>query len=139
MINGDISNETPPRIIVAMEVVVRSETMTSKALFGKPKTARKVTGLNNAELSKLWNSAFNYGLAIELAAFEDEGWTQEDVGKLMIRLDFRGGNPFNYAQIYDSFHDLVSELPYRPNLKAVIDLPNQVARYGSWGLDLNNL
>jgi len=139
MINGNISNETPPRIIVAMEVVARSETMTAKTLFGKTKTARKVTGLNNAELSKLWNSSFNYGLAIELAAFEDEGWTQEDVDKLMTRLDNRGGNPFNYAELYGSFHDLVGELPYRPNLKAVIDLPNQVARYGSWGLDLNNL
>jgi hypothetical protein len=113
--------------------------MTAKTLFGKTKTARRVTGLNNAELSKLWNSSFNYGLAIELAAFEDEGWNQEDVDKLMARLDNRGGNPFNYAELYGSFHDLVGELPYRPNLKAVIDLPNQVARYGSWGLDLNNL
>ena len=64
---------------------------------------------------------------------------QADVDKLMTRLDNRGGNPFNYAELYDSFQDLVSELPYRPNLKAVIDLSNQVARYGSWGLDLNNL
>jgi hypothetical protein len=139
MINGDISNETPPRIIVAMDVVVRSDFATAKPLFGKTKTVRKVTGLNKAELSKLWNASFNYGLAIELAAFADEGWTQEDVDKIMARLDNRGGNPFNYAELYDSFHDLVSELPYRPNLKAVIDLSNQVARYGSWGLDLNNL
>lgn len=139
MINGDISNETPPRIIVAIDVVVQSDVTTTKNVFGKPKTVRKVTGLNNAQLSKLWNASFNYGLAIELAAFWADGWTQEDIDKLMTRLDNRGGNPFNYAELYDSFHDLVNELPYRPNLKAVIDLPNQVARYGSWGLDLNNL
>jgi hypothetical protein len=139
MINGDISNETPPRIIVTIDVVVQSDINTTKNVFGKPKTSRTVIGLNNAQLSKLWNAAFNYGLAIELAAFSADGWVQADVDKLMTRLDNRGGNPFNYAELYDSFQDLVSELPYRPNLKAVIDLSNQVARYGSWGLDLNNL
>lgn len=139
MIKGEISNETPPRIIVTIDVVVQSDINTAKNVFGKPKTSRTVTGLNNAQLSKLWNAAFNYGLAIELAAFSADGWVQADVDKLMARLDNRGGNPFNYAELYDSFQDLVSELPYRPNLKAVIDLPNQVARYGSWGLDLNNL
>lgn len=139
MYRGDISNETPPRIIVVIDVVVQSEEKTTKALFGKTKVSKAITALNNAQLSRLWNAAFNYGLAIELAAFEADGWTQEDVDKLMNRLDNRGGNPFNYSELYGSFHDLVGELPYRPNLKAVIDLPNQVARYGSWGLDLNNL
>jgi hypothetical protein len=139
MLRGDISNETPPRIIVVIDVVVQSEVTTSKNVFGKPRTFRKTTGLNNAQLSKLWNASFNYGLAIELAAFLADDWTQEDIDKLMTRLDNRGGNPFNYAELYDSFQDLVGELPYRPNLKAVVDLPNQVARYGSWGLELNNL
>lgn len=139
MINGDISNETPPRIIVTIDVVVQSEEEKTRNVFGKPRIVRKITGLNNAYLSKLWNASFNYGLAIELAAFWDDGWTQEDVDKLMTRLDNRGGNPFNYAEIYDSFHDLVSELPYRPNLKGVIDIQGNAARYGSWGIDLDRL
>jgi len=138
MLRGDISNETPPRLIVTIDVVVVSELTESKGLLRRS-MVRKVTGLHNAQLSRLWNASFNYGLAIELAAFEDEQWTQEDVNKLMNRLDNRGGNPFNYAELYGSFHDLVTELPYRANLKAVIDLPDRVARYGSWGLDLNNL
>lgn len=139
MLGGDISNETPPRLIVTIDVAVTSELIESKALLRKASTVRKVTGLNNAYLSRLWNASFNYGLAIELAGFEDDLWTQEDLDKLMTRLDNRGGNPFNYAELYGSFQDLVSELPYRSNLKAVIDLPDRVARYGSWGLDLNNL
>ena len=139
MLRGDISNETPPRIIVVIDVVVQSDVKETKPLFGKPTTTKTITGLNNAQLSKLWNASFNYGLAIELAAFSADGWGENDVTKLMTRLDNRGGNPFNYSELYDSFQDLVGELPYRPNLKAVIDLPNQVARYGSWGLELNNL
>jgi len=139
LINGDISNETPPRIIVTIDVAVQSETEETKPLFGKAKASRKITALNNAQLSRLWNASFNYGLAVELAAFEADGWTQGQLDKLMNRLDNRGGNPFNYAELYGSFQDLVGELPYRTNLKAVIDLPDRVARYGSWGLDLNNL
>lgn len=139
MLRGDISNETPPRIIVVIDVVATSEDEEQKKPFRKAEIVKKVVSLNNAQLSRLWNASFNYGLAIELAAFEDEGWTQESVSKLMDRLDNRGGNPFNYSELYGSFHDLVGELPYRTNLKAVIDLPNRVARYGSWGLDLNNL
>lgn len=139
MYRGDISNETPPRIIVVIDVAVQSQLVEDKKAFRKTQTLRKVTSLNNAELSRLWNAAFKYGLAVELAAFSDEGWTQEHVDKLMDRLDNRGGNPFNYSELYDSFHDLVGELPYRSNLKAVIDLSHRVARYGSWGLELPNL
>jgi hypothetical protein len=139
MLNGDISNETPPRIIVVIDVVVTAETEEQKKTFRKAEAVKKIKSLNNSELSKLWKASFDYGLAIELAAFEDEGWSKSDVSKLMDRLDNRGGNPFNYAELYESFHELVSELPYRSNLKAVIDLRNRVARYGSWGLELNNL
>lgn len=139
MLRGDISNETPPRIIVVIDVVVTSEVEEQKKPFRKAETVKKIQSLNNPQLSRLWNASFKYGLAIELAAFEDEGWDNSSVSKLMDRLDGRGGNPFNYAELYGSFHDLVGELPYRTNLKAVIDLPNRVARYGSWGLDLNNL
>lgn len=139
MLRGDISNETPPRIIVVIDVVVKSELVESKSFLKGTTVSRKVTGLNNAELSRLWNAAFNYGLSVELAAFADEGWSEENITKLMDKLDNRGGNPFNYSELFDSFHDLVGELPYRANLKAVIDLPKQVARYGSWGLELPNL
>jgi hypothetical protein len=139
MLRGDISNETPPRIIVIIDVAVQSELSEEKKLLRKSEMIRKVTSLNNAQLSKLWNAAFNYGLAVELAAFENEGWTQEHIDKLMNRLDNRGGNPFNYAELYSSFQDLVGELAYRTNLKAVIDLPGQVVRYGSWGMELQNL
>lgn len=139
MINGDISNETPPRIIVVIGVVAEYEDQEIKKLFGTTKTEKKIKALKNKELSRLWNASFNYGLAVELAAFKDEGWTQELAQGLMDRLDNRGGNPFNYMELYESFSDLVSELPYRSNLKAVIDEYHLVARYGSWGMDLNNL
>jgi hypothetical protein len=35
--------------------------------------------------------------------------------------------------------DFIGDLPYRSNLKGVIDIRTRVARYGSWGIELNNL
>jgi hypothetical protein len=139
MIDGDISNETPPRIIVNIDVAVQSDLDEQKRLLVGSKLTRRVVALNNAALSRLWNKAFQFGLSVELAAFADELWTQEHLDKLMSRLDNRGGNPFNYCELYDSITDFVGELPYRTNLKGVIDLPERVARYGSWGIELENL
>lgn len=139
MYRGDISNETPPRIIVGIDMVVTSELVESKSLLRGTKQTKKVTGLHNAVLSKLWNAAFTYGLAVELAACEDDYWTQEHLDSLMDRLERRGGNPFNYAELYSTIQDFVSELPYRTNLKGVIDTPERAGRYGSWRLDFERL
>jgi hypothetical protein len=143
---GDISNFTSPRIIVVAEVVVLSvedekddETSALSRLFSKPKAPKKKIKWNNMALSHLWKVADNYGLSVELVGYKDEGWSQTDLDGLMDKLDARGGNPFNYAQVYDTFHDLLEELPYRGNLKAVIDQPGGVARYGSWGIELQNI
>jgi hypothetical protein len=139
LIGGDISNETPPRIIVNVDVVVRSDIDEERRLLVGTKRSRKVLGLDNSSLSLLWNKSFRFGLSVELSAFSDELWTQEHLDKLMARLESRGANPFNYANLYDSIDDFIGELPYRGNLKGVIDIPERVARYGSWGIELNNL
>jgi hypothetical protein len=138
MRGGDISNETPPRIIVLIDVVAESETEETRK-FLRSSTSRKVTKLNNQSLSHLWILANKFGLSVELAGFETDDWTQEHLDSIMDRLDRRGGNPFNYAELYANIDDFISELPYRGNLKGVIDLPGRVARYGSWGIELQNL
>jgi hypothetical protein len=137
VIGGDISNETPPRIIVVIDTVVTSELEETKQLFRGAKLQRKVTGLNNTMLSQVWNKSFQFGLSVELAAFEDEMWTQEHLDNMMSRLDGRGANPFNHAETYPSISEFVAELPYRSNLKGVVDLPERLLRYGSWGLNLD--
>ena len=139
MKGGDISNETPPRIIVVIDTVVVSELVEKKTLLLPGKVQRVTKKLNNAQLSHLWNISFKYGLSVELAAFENELWSQADLDKLMDKLDNRGGNPFNYAQLYDDIDEFIGELPYRVNLKGVVDLRERVARYGSWGIELDNL
>ena len=139
MKGGDISNETPPRIIVVIDTVVESELVEKKVMLVPVGMQRTNTKLKNAQLSQLWNLSFKYGLSVELAAFESEKWTQVDIDKLMDKLERRGGNPFNYAELYTDIEDFIGELPYRANLKGVVDLRERVARYGSWGIELDNL
>jgi hypothetical protein len=138
MIGGDISNESSPRLIVTIDVVAESEMTEQKKLFSSSAT-RKVTKLNHLALSHLWNISNKYGMSLELAGFADENWEQEHLDALMDKLDRRGGNPFNYAELYSDIDDFVGEIPYRNNLRGIVDLPSRVARYGSFGIELNNL
>lgn len=138
MIKGDISNETSPRIIVVIDVVANSEIEDGRKLL-RAVSERKVKSLNHLALSHLWNISDKFGLSVELAGFESELWTQEHLDKFMDKLDRRGGNPFNYAELYSDIDDFIGELPYRSNLKGVVDLQQRVARYGSWGIELDNL
>jgi len=138
MKNGDISNQTPPRIIVLIDVVAVSEVVESKKLL-RTTEEKKITRLNAPALSQLWNLGNKFGLSIELAAYADDLWTQEHLDTFMERLDRRGANPFNYAELYSDIENFIDDLPYRANFKGVIDLPGRVARYGSWGVELSNL
>lgn len=138
MINGDISNETSPRIIVVIDVVANSEIFEEKKIL-RTIVERKVVSLNNVALSELWTVSNKYGLSVELAGFANEMWAQSHLDSFMERLERRGGNPFNYAELYSDIDEFISELPYRTNLKGVVDLRERIARYGSWGIELNNL
>jgi len=139
MKGGDISNESPPRIIVVIDVVANSEVTDEKGLFKFNSKSREVKTLNHLALSKLWSLADKYGLSVELAGYKSELWTQEILDNFMDKLDRRGANPFNYAEMYESIEDFIGDLPYRSNLKGVIDIRERVARYGSWGIELENL
>lgn len=138
MRGGDISNDTPPRIIVIIDVVTESVLKEDRRLFRSSKE-RVYSKLNKLALSELWRLSNLYGLSVELAAFEDEGWTQESMDSFIDKLERRGGNPFNYSELYLDIEDFIGDLPYRSNLKGVIDIQGRVARYGSWGIELNNL
>jgi hypothetical protein len=138
MKNGDISNETPPRIIVLIDVVAVSEMVDTKKLL-RTTQEKKITRLNALALKQLWDLGNKYGLSLELAAYESDDWTQQHLDSFMARLDRRGANPFNYAELYTDIDNFIDDLPYRANFKGVIDLPGRVARYGSWGVELENL
>lgn len=138
MKNGDISNVSSPQVICLTDVVVQLMQEETKRLLSK-KTETKVGTVNLQSANKLWLLSNNYGISLELAGFESEGWTEELLDKAFEKLERRVVNPFNYWQLYEDADELVMGLPYRPNLKAVIDIPGRVARYGSAGVEIDNI
>lgn len=138
MKGGDISNVSSPQVIATTKLVLTLVEEESRRLLIK-QTSYKLGDINMVAANKLWVLSNNYGISLELAGFEEEGWTEALLDKAFEKLERRVVNPFNYYQLYESVDELVSMLPYRPNLKAVIDTPDRVARYGSAGVEIDNL
>jgi hypothetical protein len=138
MKNGDISNVSSPQVVCVTDVTIKLKEETSQRLLRK-QTSLAVGEIDLLAANKLWTLANNYAISLELAGFESEGWTEELLDKAFERLERRVVNPFNYWQLYEDPHELVGLLPYRANLKAVIDVPGRVAMYGSAGVQLDNI
>ena len=84
-------------------------------------------------LAQFWRFGEKYEYTLELVGFE---YSQKDMDEILEDLDNLGTNPFNYAHAYPVVADLVAELPYRPEVKHVVDIPERGLRYGHWYLDL---
>jgi len=138
MKGGDIDNVSSPQVICTTSVIIKLIEEETGALFLKKKSY-KLGDVAMLAANKLWLLSNNYGISLELAGFEDDGWTEDLLEKAFERLERRVVNPFNYHQLYSSVDELVGTLPYRPNLKGVIDRPDRVARYGSAGVELDRL
>jgi hypothetical protein len=132
--NGDISNETPLRVVVTLDCVLdRSPTL--KRVLGIPVVGEEST-YNRQSLSLFWRFAEKYGYTLELAGF---GYSQKEMDEVLEDLNNMGTNPFNYVHAYPVVADLVAELPYRPELVGIVDIPSRGLRFGSKYLDMGRL
>ena len=138
MKNGDISNVSSPQVICVTDVVISLLEEEERRFLSK-KSSIKLGTVDMLSANRLWVLSNNYGISLELAGFASEGWSEELLDKALEKLERRVVNPFNYWQLYEDVEELVGTLPYRANLKGVIDIPSRVARYGSAGVELNNL
>lgn len=138
MKGGDISNVSSPQFIATATLIVKLEEEETGRFLSK-KVEHKIGQMDLLAANKLWLVSNNYGLSLELAGFADEGWTEELLDKAFEKLERRAVNPFNYHQLYDSVDELVGTLPYRPNLKGVMDITERVARYGSAGVQIDSI
>lgn len=138
MKNGDIDNVSSPQVIATTDVVITLVEEETRRFLAK-KVEYRLGDIDKLAANKLWILSNNYGISLELAGFEDQGWTEELLEKAFERLERRVVNPFNYWNLYATVDELVGVLPYRANLRGVIDLPSRVARYGSAGVELGNL
>jgi hypothetical protein len=131
MKGGDISNEIPLRVAVAIDCILDRRPVAKKVL-GIPVFSEEST-YSRQSLSLFWRFAEKYGYRLELVGF---GYTQKEMDEVLEDLDNLGTNPFNYALAYPVVADLIAELPYRPELKGVVDIPSRALRYGSKFIDV---
>ena len=123
--------DMPKRILVVDELFVElTETVTKKWF---KKKSRKNVSYDKLFLNKLYHYTTQNGVTLELVSFD---LTSEELLKLYNELDRAGTNPFRYHSSHDSVKALVKELPYRPEVLGVLDLPQRLLMYGHWGLDL---
>lgn len=131
MRGGDISNEVPMRVLVTLDCIIQ-RTPIVKRVLGLKIPDEDVTYSRQA-LAHFWRFADKFGYTLELVGYE---YSQKDMDRVLADLDNLGTNPFNYATSYPVLADLVAELPYRPEVKGVVDLPNRALRYGSRYLNM---
>lgn len=138
MKNGDISNVSSPQVVCVTDVVISLvEEVTKK--FLTTKVSLILGEINFQSANKLWLLSNNYGISLELAGYANQGWNEELLEKAFEKLEREVVNPFNYWHLYADPGELVRKLPYRANLRGVVDVKWRVARYGSAGIELDNL
>lgn len=131
MQGGDISNGVPLRVAVTLDCII-DRNPTFKRVLGIPVFGEEVS-YSRQSLSLFWRFADKYGYVLELVGFE---LSDKEMKRVQEDLDNLGTNPFNYFMAYNVVADLVAELPYRPELVGVVDIPSRRLRYGSKFIDL---
>jgi hypothetical protein len=135
MYKGDISNALTKRLLVHLDVVVKDTPEVKKKLLVIPTVVHNLE-YNSAALSRFYLYTSRAEITLELISTSN---VSEEVQELINYLDNVGTNPFRYYTAYDSVEHLVAELPYRPEVVGVVDLPNRLLRYGHWGLTFSDL
>jgi hypothetical protein len=130
MKGGDISNEVPKRVVVTLDCLIKIEPKINKVLGIK--IPYQETTYDRQALAHFWRFRDKNDYSLEIVGF---GRTQEEMDRVLDDLDNLGTNPFNYSKAYNVVADLVAELPYRPEVKYVIDKPDRGLRYGHWYLE----
>ena len=132
MYKGDISNAFTRRVLVTTDAVLTWESSIKKVFGIIPKVEKKYA-FKSQILSRIYLWATRSEYTYELVTFD---LNEKELDALIESLEKIGTNPFRYATVYTSIDHLIAELPYRPDVVGVMDRPDRLLRYGSWGMDL---
>lgn len=135
MYKGDLSNELTKRVLVTLDTIRVEEVEVGKVLLFIPKV-KKNYKYDRQLISRMYLLADRSNYTLELVAF---GMSETDLAEEVERLDDMGTNPFRYHSAYKNVSALVDDLPYRPEVMGVLDIPENLLRYGHWGWDFGRL
>lgn len=133
MLGNDISNNTPSRVLVNMEVfTVKVEEQVPFLKILKRTVEHEF--FDKQALAQLWRYSENVGVVMEVFSVE---LTQKQVDAKLAWLDEQQAHPFRAAHSYPSLRTLAASLPYRPDIVGIVDLPKNGLWYGSKWIDLS--
>lgn len=135
MYKGDISNVVPKRLLVTYEALTE-EVVTQKKFLGLTTGVATRRKFHRPTLNRLWRYTDAVSVRIEMVNF---GVDEEEAERRLDQLDAFGTNPVNYSVVYESIQDLLDDIPYRPEVVGVMDIPENQARYGLIGIGLDHL
>lgn len=135
MKGGDLSNAVPPRCLVHLDVVTVRETV-KKRKWGVLPRSTTDTYVDRLALNRVWQFGARHDVSLDLFA---TGISQADLDVVVQGMEATYTNPFRWAVAYPTVRQMVAELPYRPEVIGVIDLPERAMRYGSLYLDLTRI
>jgi len=136
MKGGDISNEVPFRVLVSLDCILEKKPVIKKTLAGLLSIASEEVTYNRIALSMFWRFSLKNDFTMELVGY---GYSRKEMSAILKDLDNLGTNPFNYVSSYRVVSDLVRELPYRPEVKYVVDIPERGLRYGAKYLGMESI
>lgn len=140
MMGNDLSSAPTRRCLVLSEVVLHREEReeTSKLGWFKTMFSSRVTWIPDlANLSKLWRWSSQQGMRLELVFVGDE--MVKEAPHLWDMLDKGSANPFSDWVPYEYHTKLAEDLPYRPDILWIIDIPPRTRMYGGRGVALEHL
>ena len=135
MQKGDLSNELTKRVLITLDTFRTEEVEIKKAFKILPVVKRNYK-FDRQTLSRLYLFADRTMNTLELVGFD---MSDSDLESIIEDIEKIGTNPFRYFTAYESIEHLVAELPYRPEVAGVIDVPARLLRYGHWGWDFSRL
>jgi hypothetical protein len=128
MKNGDLSNELSRRLLVNVDTFTITTTHMTRKFKLIPKLSHHIN-YDKLMLNKLYVFTVNTGVGLEMISYD---FSQDDMDIFHAELDRAGTNPFRYSSAHKSARALVSELPYRPEVIGVFDIPARELMYGHW-------
>lgn len=138
MMGNDLSNSPTPRYWVLSEAVFTThEVKTEKKRFFRPSVVTEVlTVPDRAVLSKLWRWSSTSGVRVELVFVGRDATSAPELWDV---LEKEASNPFNDWLAMENYSEILSAIPYRPDLLGVVDIPKRSALYGGRGLTVADL
>ena len=135
MQGGDISNGTPPRFLVGVEVIADKK-LTSEKRFLRKAVERETLVLDPIMVNILFRFTVRNSCVLDLFGI---CVPQSYMDSIMDDLDATIVNPFQHSVTYPGVPEMLLATNYRLDVLGVIDLPEYALRYGSRFYSTDNL